>query len=69
MEWAGFTDVRYYIKTIVDPERYDHEVRMHAEMRMNMIRVWGGGLTERPEFYEACDKYGILVRVLNVAAN
>jgi mannosylglycoprotein endo-beta-mannosidase len=42
-------------------ERYDAEVRMHAEMNMNMIRVWGGGLTERPEFYSACDKYGILV--------
>ena len=42
-------------------ERYDAEVRMHAEMNMNMIRVWGGGLTERPEFYDACDKYGVLV--------
>ncbi len=42
-------------------ERYEAEVRLHAEMNMNMIRVWGGGLTERPEFYEACDKYGILV--------
>jgi len=42
-------------------ERYDAEVRMHKEMNMNMIRVWGGGLTERPEFYDACDKYGMLV--------
>jgi len=42
-------------------ERYEAEVRLHAEMNMNMIRVWGGGLTERPEFYTACDKYGILV--------
>lgn len=41
--------------------RYDAEVRMHAEMNMNMIRVWGGSIMERPEFYEACDKYGILV--------
>jgi mannosylglycoprotein endo-beta-mannosidase len=41
--------------------RYDAEIRLHAGMNMNMIRVWGGGLTERPEFYEACDKYGILV--------
>lgn len=42
-------------------ERYDAEVRMHAEMNMNMIRVWGGSITERPEFYDACDKYGLLV--------
>ena len=42
-------------------ERYEAEVRMHAGMNMNMIRIWGGGLTERPEFYDACDKYGILV--------
>jgi hypothetical protein len=42
-------------------ERYEAEVKMHAEMNMNMIRVWGGSITERPEFYEACDRNGILV--------
>ncbi len=45
----------------LSPERYEAEVKMHAEMNMNMIRVWGGSMTERPEFYEACDKYGLLV--------
>ncbi|HVU55568.1 MAG TPA: glycoside hydrolase family 2 TIM barrel-domain containing protein [Puia sp.] len=43
------------------PERYDAEVRFHRDMNLNLIRVWGGALTERPEFYKACDKYGILV--------
>lgn len=42
-------------------ERYDAEIRFHHDMRLNLIRVWGGALTERPEFYEACDKYGMLV--------
>jgi hypothetical protein len=45
----------------LSPERYRAEVRFHAEMNMRMIRVWGGALLERPEFYDACDEYGILV--------
>lgn len=43
------------------PERYDTEIRYHRDMNLNLIRIWGGALTERPEFYEACDKYGMLV--------
>lgn len=42
-------------------ERYDAEIRFHRDMNLNLIRVWGGALTERPEFYEACDRYGLLV--------
>lgn len=42
-------------------ERYDAEIRYHKDMNLNLIRIWGGALTERPEFYKACDKYGLLV--------
>lgn len=42
-------------------DRYDAEIRHHRDMNLNLIRIWGGALTERPEFYEACDKYGLLV--------
>ena len=45
----------------LSPERYDAEIRFHHDMNLNLIRVWGGALTERPEFYDACDKYGMLV--------
>ncbi|MDR1408634.1 MAG: beta-glycosidase [Tannerella sp.] len=45
----------------LSPERYRAEVRFHAEMNLRMIRVWGGALLERPEFYEACDEFGLLV--------
>ena len=45
----------------LSPERYDHEIRFHSEMNLRMIRVWGGALLERPEFYAACDKYGMLI--------
>lgn len=41
--------------------RYDAEIRFHRDMNLNLIRVWGGAITERPEFYNACDKYGLLV--------
>lgn len=42
-------------------QRYDAEVRYHRDMNLNLIRVWGGALIERPEFFNACDKYGMLV--------
>ena len=42
-------------------ERYRAEVHFMADMNLNMVRIWGGALPERPEFYDACDEYGLLV--------
>jgi hypothetical protein len=42
-------------------ERYRTEVRFLADMNLNMLRIWGGAIPERPEFYNACDEYGLLV--------
>ena len=39
---------------------YDTAARMHRDMNLNMIRNWVGQ-TGDEEFYEACDKYGIVV--------
>ncbi|MET0636902.1 MAG: discoidin domain-containing protein [Chitinophagaceae bacterium] len=39
---------------------YDTRVRFHKEMNFNIIRNWIGSTTDE-EFYEACDKYGIMV--------
>ena len=41
-------------------QEYDTSVRMHKEMNLNMIRNWVGQ-TGDEEFYDACDKYGIVV--------
>jgi hypothetical protein len=41
-------------------KEYDTRVRFHKEMNMNMIRNWIGSVTD-DEFYEACDKYGIMI--------
>lgn len=42
-------------------DRYYNEVKMHRDMGFNIIRVWGGGIHEREEFYQACDELGIMV--------
>ncbi|KAK9083934.1 hypothetical protein Scep_030405 [Stephania cephalantha] len=42
-------------------KRYETDIKFHADMNFNMIRCWGGGLAERPEFYHYCDIYGLLV--------
>ncbi len=39
---------------------YDAAVRYHRDMHFNMIRNWVGQIPDE-EFYEACDKYGIMV--------
>lgn len=39
---------------------YDLKIRLHKEMNYNMVRNWIGSTTD-DEFYQACDKYGILV--------
>jgi mannosylglycoprotein endo-beta-mannosidase len=41
--------------------RYRAEISMHKAAGLNLIRVWGGGITERSLFYEVCDQLGMLV--------
>ena len=45
----------------VSGDKYDELVCEAKEANFNMLRVWGGGLYERDEFYDACDMYGIMV--------
>ena len=40
---------------------YEQLIKMAADAHINMLRVWGGGYYENPEFYETCDRLGILV--------
>lgn len=42
-------------------ERAAFQLREAAKTSANMIRVWGGGVYESEEFYDTCDKLGLLV--------
>ena len=39
---------------------YDAAVRYHRDMHLNCIRNWVGQVGDR-EFYEACDRYGVMI--------
>ena len=43
------------------PEKITRLLEISRAGGVNMIRVWGGGIFERDEFYDECDRLGILV--------
>ena len=43
------------------PERYCNELNLMKYAGLNLIRVWGGGITETTDFYECADKLGLLI--------
>lgn len=45
----------------VDTALYDNLLTSATDAHMNMIRVWGGGIYEKEEFYDLCDQKGLLV--------
>ena len=45
----------------VSDERYDTLIREARNANFNMLRIWGGGWYEREAFYDACDRYGIII--------
>lgn len=47
--------------TRITEAKYRHLLESVRDANMNMIRVWGGGIYERDDFYETCDEMGILV--------
>lgn len=42
-------------------ERYTRLIDSVVSANMNTLRVWGGGIYEADDFYELCDRKGILV--------
>jgi beta-galactosidase/beta-glucuronidase len=44
-----------------DSLRYDYEMHLCRNANINLVRIWGGGVTPCDEFFEAADRYGLLV--------
>ena len=42
-------------------EKITELLELAKEAGVNMLRVWGGGIFEKPHFYNECDRLGILV--------
>jgi beta-mannosidase len=51
-------DVNYGVPR---PEKLERVLRLAARANVNVLRVWGGGVIESEEFYNWCDRLGILV--------
>lgn len=45
----------------ISAQRYETLVQCAVDMNMNMFRVWGGGFYEGDDFFNSCDKHGIMV--------
>jgi beta-mannosidase len=46
---------------VPQPAKLAHLLELAAQANVNLLRVWGGGLIETPEFYGHCDRLGLLV--------
>ena len=44
-----------------DKDHIKPSVDMLVDLNCNMIRMWGGNVYEQDEFYDLCDKHGIMV--------
>jgi len=42
-------------------ETYEKLITLALEGNFNMLRVWGGGIYEKDDFYDLCDEKGILI--------
>ncbi len=44
-----------------DSARYDDELRLCRNANVNLLRIWGGGITPPDVFFELADRYGMMV--------
>lgn len=47
--------------TRMNRQRYRQAIGDALDAQVNLLRIWGGGIYESEDFYQACDELGILV--------
>ncbi len=60
MKGANWIPAESFLPRLTEAD-YDALILQAKLSHFNMLRVWGGGIYEDEAFYNACDKYGILV--------
>ena len=45
----------------ITPKRTEELIKTAIDANFNCLRIWGGGYYPEDEFYDLCDKYGIIV--------
>lgn len=44
-----------------DSLRFDNELKLCKNANINLVRIWGGGITPPDVFFDAADRYGLLI--------
>ncbi|MHB0858165.1 MAG: glycoside hydrolase family 2 protein [Anaerolineae bacterium] len=60
LQGINWTPVRMTYGSVTR-EMYAQRLRTYADMGLNILRVWGGAILEKADFYDLCDELGLMV--------
>ncbi|MFT2008299.1 glycoside hydrolase family 2 protein [Pontibacter sp. 13R65] len=46
---------------LITNETYEKQIQLAKEANFNILRIWGGGITNKESFFDLCDEQGMLV--------